>query len=392
MKQKKKIAILGSTGSIGDSVLQVVAHNRDSFQITALSCYANSKKLSEQITDFSPQSVCIFQEASKVHLQPETELFVGASGLKQMIRKIRADLVVCAISGYQGIYSMLEAIWQKIPVAIANKEPLVVAGKIVMEEARRNSVPIYPIDSEHNAIAQCLGQEALANVSKIILTASGGPFLHTTKENFADITLQQVLQHPKWKMGAKNTIDSATTMNKALEIIEAKWLFGLQLDQIAIVVHPQSILHGAVQYNDGSSLAQLGLPDMKIAISYCLGENDRISSSVQNIDFLTLEQLEFLPLDEEKFPCVALMRECFLLGEGLPAAMNGINEVFVQSLLAEKISFSQLMQGYSFWMTYVRDVVASTHCPPFLKKLHSLQDALQANQWGMDTFSKIKFC
>lgn len=389
--KKKRIILLGSTGSIGKSVLQVVKHNPQKLKIVALSCYASISELSQQAKETKPQAVCVFQNQQELNLSHEIKIFTQTSGLEKMIKQIPADLVVCALSGYQGIYSMLTAIRQKIPVAIANKEPLVVAGKIVMQEAKNYGVSIYPIDSEHNAIFQCLGSEKIQNVKDITITASGGPFLQTPKKEFPQITLKQALQHPRWKMGPKNTLDSATTMNKALEIIEAKWLFGIALEQIKVFIHPQSILHALVQYQDGSCLAQLGTSDMKIAISYCLGERERIISGAQKLDLLNFQKLEFFPLDNDKFPCVALMRECFCLGEGLPAAMNGINEVFVQSLLAEKISFYQAMQGYNLWMELVKKTLTKPTYPPFLKKVNSLQDALQANEWGMNSFSKLHF-
>lgn len=388
--KKKKIILLGSTGSIGKSVLEVISHNPDDLEIVALSCYANAEELSLQVKKTSPKAICIFQNEKKLKLSPSTKIFTGEQGLEQMIQQTTADLVVCAISGYQGIYSMLTAIDLKIPVAIANKEPLVVAGKIVMQQAQKNSVPIYPIDSEHNAIFQCTQQEEISDIKNITITASGGPFVDTKKEYFSKITLSQALQHPRWKMGAKNTLDSATTMNKALEIVEARWLFGIDLAKIKVVVHPQSILHALVQYKDGSCLAQLGASDMKIAISYCLGEKKRLLSGVQDLDLLELKKLEFFPLEQEKFPCVELMRQCTKLGEGLPAAMNGVNEVFIKSLLSEKISFYQVMQGYNLWMTLVRDTIEKKNCPPFLKAIYHLEDALQANEWGMNSFSQLR--
>ena len=386
---KKKIALLGSTGSIGKSVLEIVQLHPHLFEIVALSCHSNIETIQEQRAKISSTcSICIVREdvGLKLQQQLKEKIFLGSKGLKEILKQ-KIDLVICAISGYEGIYSMLEAIRLKIPVAIANKEPLVVAGKIVSAEAKKNSIPIYPIDSEHNAIFQCLQKKKDPMLEKIILTASGGPFLYTKKENFIKITLQEALQHPKWNMGKKNTIDSATTMNKALEIIEAKWLFDLQLEQIEVLVHPQSIIHGIVQYKDGSSIAQLSLPDMKVAISYCLGQNFRILSNVATLNLIQQKKLEFLPLEEEKFPCVKIMKECFALGEGFCSAMNGINEVFVRFFLEEKISFSQMMQGFLHWIEKAKELALANHCPPFLKTIDNLEDALTANEWGMD-FSK----
>ena len=387
---KRKIILLGSTGSIGKSVLDVISHNSDHLEIVALSCYANLEEISLQVKKTTPKAICIFQNENKLKLSPSLKIFIGEQGLEQMIQQTTADLVVCAISGYQGIYSMLTAIRLKIPVAIANKEPLVVAGKIIMQQAQQNSVPIYPIDSEHNAIFQCIQKEKISDIKNITITASGGPFFNTKKEFFSKITLSQALKHPRWKMGTKNTLDSATTMNKALEIIEAHWLFGIDVKKIKVVVHPQSILHALVQYKDGSCLAQLGSTDMKIAISYCLGKGKRLLSGAQSLDLLELKTLEFLPLEEDKFPCVALMRQCTKLGEGLPAAMNGINEVFIKSLLSEKISFYQVMQGYNLWMDFVKNILEKPNCPPFLKSIYCLADALQANNWGMNSFSQLR--
>ena len=283
---KKRIILLGSTGSIGKSVLEIVKNNSNILQVVALSCYSNIEKISQQVKIFQPEAIAIVQKKNHKILAKNLKIFWEQQGIEKMIVNTKADLVVVAISGYQGIYSTFAAIKKKIPVAIANKEPLVIAGKILTKEATNKEVPIYPIDSEHNAVFQCLEKGKIQDVKSIIITASGGPFLNTKKKDFAKITLKQCLKHPKWKMGVKNTLDSATTMNKALEIIEAKWLFGINLSQIKVLVHPQSIVHAIVQYKDGSSIAQLANPDMKVPISYCLGEKNRLDSGVLQFRFI----------------------------------------------------------------------------------------------------------
>lgn len=390
---RKKIAILGSTGSIGTSVLQIIEKYPEKFEICALSCYQNTTLLKEQIKKFAPASACIVRQDLAKQLQSKQKnglkIFENTLGINQMLEVCKADLVVCAISGYEGIYSVIKAINLKIPVAIANKEPLVVAGKIIIAEAKKNKTPIYPIDSEHNAIFQCLLKNSRKQINNIILTASGGPFLNTPKQNFSKISLAQVLKHPKWKMGGKNTVDSASMMNKALEIIEAKWLFGIDLNKIQVLIHPQSIVHGLVQFCDGSTIAQMGLPDMKIAISYCLGQTNRIDSGVSNLD-LTTTKLEFFKLDKDKFLALDYIKECNNFGDGFVAAFNGANEWLVKNLLNEKINFFQLLLGLDLWMKRVRIVRTTKNCPSFLKTTNNLEDALAANQWGITSISKLR--
>ena len=399
----KKIVLLGSTGSIGKSVLDIVQKQTSFFSICGLSCYKNTAELKKQITMFSPDSFCVVREdlasgLEQLAVESKKKLFKGISGLNEMLKQLSPDLVVCAISGYEGIYSMLEAIRLKLPVAVANKEPLVIAGKIVSREAKKNLVPIYPIDSEHNAIFQCLHGQNLytentadgehKKIRKIILTASGGPFWNTKKENFVKIQKKEALQHPQWSMGEKNTVDSASMMNKALEVVEAHWLFGLDLSQIEVWVHPQSILHGIVQFRDGSSLAQMALPDMRVAIAYCLGLDLRVESSIEDLDLTKIGKLEFFTLDEKKFPAVKFIKECSSWGEGFAAAMNGVNEALVKLFLEEKIRFFEILDFLAKWMEETKSLQSSAKCPSFLKQTKNLEDALAANQWGLDYIRK----
>ena len=409
----KKIALLGSTGSIGKSVLDIVQKQTSFFSICGLSCYQNTAELKKQIAIFTPSAFCVVREdladdleqpddLNQPELAAEKKKFKGMAGLDKMLEYLVPDLVVCAISGYEGIYSMLAAIRLKLPVVIANKEPLVIAGKIVISEARKNSVPIYPMDSEHNAVYQCLQGQCLQGqksekkeeqyrnekINRIILTASGGPFWKTKKENFPKIQKKEALQHPQWSMGKKNTVDSASMMNKALEVVEAHWLFGLDFSKIEVWLHPQSILHAIVQFRDGSSLAQMALPDMRVAISYCLGLDLRIESSVTDLDLTKTGKLEFFPLDEKKFPAVKFIKECFQWGEGFAAAMNGVNEALVKLFLDEKIQFFSIFDFLAKWMEEVRGLQSKAKCPSFLKQTKNLEDALAANQWGLDYIRK----
>ena len=392
---KKKIVILGSTGSIGKSTLAIIEKQPSLFEVVGLSCYQNIKILQQQVIKFKPKFICLGQERLGKNFEKEQQkglrLFFGNKGLNQMLASSRLDLVVCAISGYEGIYSMLEAINLKIPVAIANKEPLVIAGKIVSNAAKKNKVPIYPIDSEHNAVFQCLKGHKVQDIEQIILTASGGPFWLTPKKQFSKMTKKQALNHPKWKMGKKNTVDSATMMNKALEVIEAKWLFGIELNKIQVLVHPQSTIHAIVQFKDGSSLAQLAEPDMKVAISYCLGQSSRLISGAAQLDLAKLQTCTFFKIDKNKFSAVEYMKKCASLGEGLPAALNGANEWLVQAFLKDKISFYEIIQGLDLWMKEIQEIMKKKNYPLFLKKTTNLAAALNANQWGIELAKNIKF-
>lgn len=326
----KRIAILGSTGSIGTQALDVIRKNRDKFEVVALSCGSNTGLLKEQEKEFRPQAVC-----------------VGSEGLKDIASMPEADIVLNALMGMRGLEPTLAAIEAGKDIAFANKETLVVGGELVMDAVKRKGVKLLPVDSEHSAIFQALQGNETNRIKRIILTASGGPFRGFSREQLEQVTLAQALRHPNWSMGSKITIDSATMMNKGLEIIEAKWLFDVPLDKIQVVVHPQSILHSAVEYEDGSVIGQMGNPDMKVPIAYAFSYPQRLNLTsgcvVQSLDLFALKDgMSFYPADETVFRTIALAKEASRLGGSYPVVLNGANEVLVDMFLHEKIRFTDI--------------------------------------------------
>lgn len=343
-RPKKRIAILGSTGSIGRQALEVIEANADSFEVEVLTAQNNAELLIAQARKFKPNAVVIGNEGShdavKQALTNEPiKVFAGDNALLSVVQMEDVDLVLTALVGYSGLKPTIKAIESGKPVALANKETLVVAGDLITRLAREHRVPIIPVDSEHSAIFQCLAGEALNPIEKIILTASGGPFRGRKRADLAAVTKTQALKHPNWSMGAKVTIDSATLMNKGLEVIEARWLFGVMAKQIDVVVHPQSIIHSMVQFRDGSIKAQLGLPDMRLPIQYALGYPERLTNAFPRFDFLKYPSLTFEQPDTETFRNLALAFEALERGGNMPCVLNAANEVAVAEFLNDKLSF-----------------------------------------------------
>ncbi len=340
----KRIAIFGSTGSIGTQTLEVIAANSDKFSAEILTAYTNDKLLVEQALKFNPNMVVITDErkyeAVKAALSnTQIKVFAGENALNEAALMNSYDLMIAAIVGYAGFQPTLNAIESGKPVALANKETLVVAGDIVMQKAYEKKVPIIPVDSEHSAIFQCLVGEGRNKIEKIVLTASGGPFLGKKPNFLVNVKRDHALQHPNWTMGAKITIDSATLMNKGLEMIEAKWLFSLHPDQIQVLIHPQSIIHSMVQFEDGSIKAQMGLPDMKLPIQYALSFPQRIASKFPRYDFKKPSTLTFEEPDLRTFRNLSLATEALYKGGNMPCILNAANEIAVFAFLRNKIGF-----------------------------------------------------
>lgn len=340
----KYIAILGSTGSIGTQTLDVIKKHSDKLVAEVITANNNAELLIKQAKEFKPNAVVIGNDAKYKQVKDalqnyDTKVYSGADALQQIVQMGTVDTVVTAMVGYAGLKPTIEAIKAKKNIALANKETLVVAGELIQKLCEENNVSLIPIDSEHSAIFQCLVGEPSSSVEKIILTASGGPFRNKTIDELQQVTLAQALKHPNWSMGAKITIDSATMMNKGLEVIEAKWLFGVENKQIEIVVHPQSIIHSMVQFADGSVKSQMGLPDMKLPIQYTLSFPDRWKSDFERLDFSNYPQLTFEKPDFEKFQCLKLAYNALDKGGNAPAIINAANEIAVDAFLKEKIKF-----------------------------------------------------
>jgi len=346
----KSISILGSTGSIGCNTLKVVEHLRNEFRVIALGAGRNTKILAEQILQFEPELVAVETEDCAADLLRRISNFksripkieIGEKGLVAVATHEQAETIVSATVGAVGFVPTLRALEAGKRVALANKETLVMAGELMTRAARENNAEILPVDSEHNAIHQCLRGESSGEVRRLILTASGGPFRTKTKGEIEAATIEQALNHPTWRMGDKITIDCATLMNKGLEVIEASWLFGFGADAIAVVVHPQSVVHSMVEMIDGSIIAQLGATDMRHAIQYALTFPKRQVNSLPPLDFAKLAQLTFEEPDTEKFPCLALAYRALRIGGTMPATLNAANEIAVQAFLDKKIRLSDV--------------------------------------------------
>ena len=339
----KRIAILGSTGSIGTQALNVVRRHRDLFSVEVLCAGANADLLAEQALEFNSNAVVIADESKYARLRDalahtDVKVFAGESAMVDLMEMDSIDMVLAAIVGFAGLKPTLRALEQGKPVALANKETMVVAGSIVTAAAQRHHAPILPVDSEHSAIFQCLVGEG-SEVDKILLTASGGPFRGRSREELAQVTLAQTLKHPNWSMGRKVTIDSATLMNKGLEVIEAKWLFGVPADDIEVLVHPQSVVHSMVQFRDGSIKAQLGVPTMETPIQYAFTFPDRVESHLPRLDFHHYPNLTFEQPDRKTFRCLDLAYRAIARGGNMPCIMNAANEVAVQRFIDGSIGF-----------------------------------------------------
>jgi 1-deoxy-D-xylulose-5-phosphate reductoisomerase len=346
---KKNIAILGSTGSIGTQALEVVKAHPDSFSVEVLTAQNNADLLIAQAKEFSPNAVVIINEDHYLKVKEALiplgiKVFAGENSLASIVEMDSIDLVLTALVGYSGLQPTIKAIEAGKTIALANKETLVVAGELITALAKQKRVNIFPVDSEHSAIFQCLVGEFHNPIEKIILTASGGPFRGRKRDELVKITKAQALKHPNWTMGAKVTIDSASLMNKGLEVIEAKWLFDLRADQIEVVVHPQSIVHSLVQFQDSSIKAQLGLPDMRLPIQFAMTYPDRLPSSFPRFDFTKYPSLTFEQPDTETFRNLALAFEAMKRGGNSPCVLNAANEVAVESFLKEKIGFLEMSE------------------------------------------------
>ncbi len=349
--RQRKLVILGSTGSIGTSALKVARELPERMNIVGLAAHQNVDLLARQAREFGVKTVCLYDETRvaelKALLPADVQILVGAEGLEELVSLEEADMVLVSIIGTAGLRPALRAIEEGKDLAIASKEILVMAGEVVMQRAAEKGIRVLPVDSEHNAIFQCLqGHRGGAEeVSRLILTASGGPFRTTPKEKLTEVTLEQALKHPTWKMGRKITIDSATLFNKGLEMIEARWLFGIPMDKVDVLVHPQSIVHSLVEYRDGSLLAQLSSSDMCFPIQYAVTWPDRIPNSLKKLDLAQIASLHFEAPRWDDFPALGLAREAGLRGGTMPAMFNAANEVAVQAFIDGRITFPGIWQS-----------------------------------------------
>ncbi|PYK74315.1 MAG: 1-deoxy-D-xylulose-5-phosphate reductoisomerase [Verrucomicrobia bacterium] len=391
-KGRKRVVILGATGSIGESALKVACDIPERMEIVGLAAKSNAQKLAEAANEVRPESVCLVDETRidvlRRALDYQPRIFSGEEGLLEIACLTNADMVLVAIVGTAGLRPALAAIEAGKDLAVASKEILVMAGEIVMREARENSVHVLPVDSEHNAIFQCLesgrglsapkdrGTEAAptfqsSDVRRIILTASGGPFRETPRKDFDSITPEQALKHPTWNMGPKITIDSATLFNKGLEMIEAHWLFGVEMDRVEVVIHPQSIVHSMVEFADGSTLAQLSYSNMRFPIQYAVTWPDRVPNTLPPLDFSKLSKLEFFTPRYDDFPAMNLARRAGETGGTLPAVMNAANEIAVAAFLNRQVRFPDIWR--------IVEEVMNRHAPVAHPDLDAI---LQADQWA----------
>ena len=374
MTDKRHIAILGSTGSIGRQALDVVRQHKDRFEVELLTANNSSELLIRQALEFMPANVVIcneskYQEVADA-LQPhDIKVFAGMDSVCALVRSEDIDIVLTALVGFSGLRPTVSAIEAGKIIALANKETLVAGGSVVMALAKKHNAPILPVDSEHSAIFQCLMGAAGNPLTRIHLTASGGPFRSWTKEEITAVTRNEALKHPQWKMGAKITIDSATMMNKGFEMIEAKWLFDTEPEKINIVVHPQSIIHSMVEFADGAVIAQMGHPDMREPIQYALSFPERLTLDNKKLDFAELGSLTFEKPDMDKFPCLALAFEAIGRGGNIPCAMNAANEAAVAAFLQDRIRFYDIPDIISSCMAGVEFVSA-----PEIDELISMND------------------
>lgn len=372
--KRKRVVILGATGSIGDSALKVARDIPERVEIVGLAANSNAEKLAAAANEVRPESVCLV-DTTKIDilrkaLEYEPRIFVGEEGLREIACLTDAEMVLVAIVGTGGLRPALAAIEGGKDLAVASKEILVMAGEIVMREARENGVHVLPVDSEHNAIFQCLDGRP-SEVRRIILTASGGPFRETAVSEFVDLTPEEALKHPTWNMGPKITIDSATLFNKGLEMIEAHWLFGVEMKRIEVVIHPQSIVHSMVEFADGSTIAQLSYSDMCFPIQYAVTWPDRVPNTLPPLDFSKLSKLEFFPPRYDDFPALNLARCAGEIGATVPAVMNAANEVTVAAFLDRQLHFPQIWQ--------IVGQVMNQHTPVAHPDLDAI---LQADQWA----------
>ena len=374
----KKLSILGSTGSIGVSTLEIVANHPDRFQVVALTAGNNLELLKQQIETFSPRLVSVMTEESAQLLRrmlpgPKPEILAGVPGLIAAATADDTDMVVAAIVGAAGLVPTAAAIKAGKDVALANKETLVTAGHLIMRMVAEKGVKLYPVDSEHSAVFQSMEGHRSEDIEKIILTASGGPFLTWPADRLADVTIEDALNHPNWSMGKKITIDSATMMNKGLEVIEARWLFDVPAARIDVNIHPQSIIHSMVEYIDGCVIAQLGTPDMKAPIAYALSYPERVSTGVKPLDLTLVSGLTFFKPDLTKFRCLKLAYDSLDAGESMPAVLNAANEVAVEAFLTGRIRFVEIPAAIERTMSFHQ-----TH------SLGTIEEVLFVDRWARD--------
>ena len=379
----KQIVLLGSSGSIGDSTLDIVAKFPDQFSILGLAARQSDDKLEEQIRSFRPKFVALADPDAAKRLRsriddPAVQILDGPNGVTDVACHPESDLVISAIVGGAGLVPTLAAIHAGRRVALANKEPMVMAGQLMQQEARRQGTPIFPIDSEHSAIFQSLVGHRREDVRRIILTASGGPFWDCSTDVMNAATPELALKHPNWKMGAKITIDSATLMNKGLEVIEARWLFDCPPAQLEILIHRESIIHSLVEYRDGSVMAQLGLPDMRTPISYAMNYPHRVPLDAPSLDLWKFGKLTFDRPDPVRFPCLRLAYEALERGETSPAILNAANEVAVEAFLKHGLPFGEIAK-----------VIDQTLQCANIQPLTSLEDALDADRWAREKASEL---
>jgi len=375
----KRVTIIGSTGSIGQTSLEVLSHLRDRFSIFALSAYRNIDRLALQIKKFEPSYAVVADSNQCLKLKgmvSKTKVLCGEEGLLEISSHPDTDIVIVATSNYRGVFPTLAGIKARKRVALATKEVLVCFGEVVMRELKRYDGELLPIDSEHSAIHQCIYKREKRDIKRIILTASGGPFLY--EKNFKEITVDKALSHPVWRMGKKITIDSATLMNKGLEVIEAKWLFDIEPKNIDVVIHPQSIIHSMVEFVDGSLLAQLSLPDMKLAVQYALTFPLRLPSLLKPLDLPQIKELRFLRPDREKFPCLELAYSAIREGGSYPAVLNGADQKAVELFLQGVIGFTQIPE--------LIKRVLDTH-KPILRP--SLEELIEAVKWAYNQTQEL---
>ena len=388
----KKLTLLGSTGSIGVNTLDVVREFPEQFRIEALSCRSSIERLTEQIREFQPRLVCVDKDEQAGELRlifPDTEFVCGIKGLIQISTDQGVNLVVSGIVGAAGLKPTFSALKAGKTVAVANKEPLVMAGELFMQTAFKAGAKLLPADSEHNAIFQALNNEPPESIARLILTASGGSLRDRPLNEFEHITPAQALDHPNWEMGSKITIDSATMMNKGLEVIEAHWLFDTPVQNIEVVMHRESIIHSMVEFVDGSFLAQMGLPDMRVPLAHCLGWPERLPLKIPRMDPVSLKALHFEAIDPKRFPCLSISIKAAMQGGGAPAVLNGANEKVVASFLEEDINFLDISKTLHSVMQQFYITISLPEVPSFLKHIRTLEDAVKADQWGKEQAMKI---
>ena len=372
----KNIAILGSTGSIGRSTLEVIAQNRERFRVVAMAAGSNIYLFEQQIKTFSPSLVAVADKDAASALRKRVkgvEILSGEEGVNRVAAHADADFVISAIVGSAGLVPTITAIKAGKSVGIANKEALVMAGDIVMKEAKKNKVKILPVDSEHSAVAQCIEGHNRSEIRRIILTASGGPFVNKTKKDLQHVKAKDALKHPNWNMGRKITIDSATLMNKGLEVIEACWLFDVPPDRVDVLIHPQSIIHSLVEFKDRSCLAQMSMPDMRGPISYALSYPERVDEPIPGLDLEKIGSLTFSKPDHDMFPCLSYAYEAIQTGGTAPAVLNAANEVAVHAFLEDALGFNDIP-------VVIKKTVESHTVNP----APGLDDILEADRWARE--------